>query len=88
MSHEEDTHITTFRASWFNYPEKMPMITVFYNTADYPEKYVARLFFFEKPTEAVAVRDTLSEIRDTIPEWMTRLERSENDDPVIVEVWL
>jgi hypothetical protein len=66
----------------------MPIISVFYNTADIPMKYAARLFEFNRPTNVVVIKDTLEEIRKVIPSNLTRMERQSNDHPTVVEVWL
>lgn len=39
-------------------------------------------------TNFVVVKDTLDELRDAIPSWFARMERSPDDDPSIVEVWI
>lgn len=65
-----------------------PLITVYYNTTDYPDKYVARLWNMNKPTEKLAIADTLEDIRKAIPKEMVLCKRREEDDPVIVEVYI
>jgi hypothetical protein len=35
-----------------------------------------------------ALKATLEEARDTLPEGLVRINRQEQDDPVIVEVWI
>jgi len=67
---------------------KMPLITVFFNTADIPNKYAARLFDTDKPTNIVVVKETLDEIHSIIPNGLTCLKRKEDDHPTVVEVWL
>lgn len=66
----------------------MPMIVIYKNPLDFPEKYVARLFRLDKPTNVAVVKDTLREIRQIIPRNMVRLGCDFRDDPVIVETWI
>lgn len=66
----------------------IPFITVYYNPSDYPNKYVARVFDLNTPTEFIIVKDTIREIRKSIPSRFIRLNRYQNDDPAIVEVWV
>jgi hypothetical protein len=67
--------------------------TVYDKPKDFPEKYVARLFVTSAsgahPTDQIFVADTITEIREEmIRRGLSCLARSDNDDPVIVEVWL
>lgn len=66
----------------------LPMIAVYEHPLDFPEHYVARLFDINKSTPHCIVKDTLEEIRAAIPEHFHRLERAQQDEPQIVEVWL
>lgn len=71
----------------------MPLITIYKNPADYPGKFIARLFDIKKgkhrPTEIVVVADNLFEIRKKIPrEQMFIIDRDPQDDPCIVEMWI
>ena len=45
---------------------KMPVIAVYERPDDYPDKYVARVFDMLKPTDAVIVKNSLSDIQDDI----------------------
>lgn len=77
----------------FNYPRltmqtTLPIITIFKSPTDYPGKYVARVFDVGKPTSLAAIADTYEELMESIPAGMVRLERSEKDDPVILETWV
>lgn len=66
-----------------------PVITVYKNPADYPDKFVARAFDIHRPTDLVAIADTYEELLKAIPDQiMVRVDRSEEDDPVIVEIWI
>lgn len=66
----------------------LPMICLYDHPTDYPDKYVARVWDGNNPTRLIALADTPEEIRATIPSNMTRLPRTEKDDPCIMEVWI
>ncbi|SFM14286.1 hypothetical protein [Pelosinus propionicus] len=67
----------------------IPIIVVYKNPSDYLGKYVARLWYSDKPTEFVIVRDTLADVRSAIPAgFFIRVAPSVDDDPVIVEMWI
>ena len=69
--------------------EELKLWTVYRHPADYPTEYVTRLFINEKPCAFAVAADTLEEIRKPLREMgLTCIDRSNNDDPVIVEVWL
>ena len=74
--------------NWREKVKVLPVFTVFYNPKDFPGKYVARLFDGKAPLRLLAVKETLEEIRAAIPPDYVRFERSAEDDPVIVEVWM
>ncbi|MDD3230899.1 MAG: hypothetical protein PHE09_17035 [Oscillospiraceae bacterium] len=67
---------------------KLPLICVYKNPADYPNKYVARLWDVDKPTTLVAITDSFEEIRAAKPPEMVIMQRQPNDDPVIIETWI
>ncbi|WP_218571298.1 hypothetical protein [Paenibacillus oralis] len=67
---------------------RVPIISITYNTSDFPHKYAGRLFDLDQPTPYIVIRNTLEELRQEIPPHFSVLERSVNDDPVIVEVWV
>lgn len=67
--------------------------TVYDHPKDYPDRYVARMF----DVTAGKVRPTLATIMSSDLEWLraalremhlTRLERSPEDDPVVLETWI
>ena len=66
----------------------VPIIAVYNSPSGYPGKYVARVWDINKPTKVIVIRDSLEEIRKTIPSYMKRLAACNMDDPVIVETWL
>ena len=77
---------------WQEKVRVLPAFTIFYNPADFPGKYVVRLFDGEAPTKLLCVKSTLEEARAAIPheppiEYIN-MGRHPEDDPVIVEVWM
>ena len=69
---------------------KMPQITISYNTKDYGEKYVGRLFDVDKPTNVIVIKDTLEELVKDIQESFVVIDvfgRMPEDDPVIVCIY-
>lgn len=62
--------------------------TIYEYPIDYPDKYVARKFILDKPTQEIIIADTLEELRKKLPKGLIRLERSEYDDEKIVECWM
>ncbi len=62
--------------------------TVYDSPIDLPDRFVARKFVLDKPTGEILQDKTLEGLRSKLPPGLTRLERSQNDDPVIVECWL
>jgi hypothetical protein len=73
-------------------PLVMKQWVVYYNPSDYPEKYVVREWHVLRDSlianDHVVIGNTLEEARTLIPQGLYRLPRLENDDPVIVEVWI
>lgn len=66
---------------------KFPLVTVYFNPTDFPDKYVARLFDLQQATDKVMVKDTLEEIHDGLTSYWVSQPRDKNDDPKILEVW-
>ncbi len=56
-----------------------PCITVFYDTTDFPGKYVARLFDGPKPTRLMVKADTLDQIHETIPDQFYKAKVTKRD---------
>lgn len=84
----EDRVVRAFDRARLAKQTKMPLIVVYNNPEDYPNKYVARVWDVNRPTVLVAVADTLEEIREAIPQDMYNIGRTPQDDPCIVEVWI
>lgn len=58
---------------------------------DYPEFFVARKWVIGQTPEAtneVLLGETLEEVRAKLPPGLHRMNRSPEDDPVLVESWL
>lgn len=89
MKKQNDMELNDFKSLNLRTLVSVPIIAVYKNPKDYPGKYTARLWdISNKPTQYVVVRDSLKEIRMTIPGCMTRLGPCSMDDPVIVETWI
>lgn len=74
---------------------KLPIVVVYFDPKDYPDKYVARIWdasIINARTNIVLVEDDLDTIRREIlasrPYNVTRFDRAESDDPKIVECYL
>lgn len=65
---------------------------IYYNPSDFPGLFVVRAFACSpdgpKPYAHAYAGKTIEQVRQHIPQGLVRLERSKNDDPAIVEVWL
>lgn len=65
---------------------------IYKSPLDAPGKWVVRKWNVlpppERPTEVAFVGDTLEAVRARVPEGMTCMARSPDDDPSIFEVWL
>lgn len=67
----------------------VPIIAVYDNPKDYPGKFVARLWDIRnKPTRYIVLRDSLNDLRQTIPKTLQRLPPTQLDDPILVETYL
>lgn len=63
--------------------------TVYDHPTDYPEFFVARRFEDETPTSEVIVAPQIGLLRDYLAaRGLYRIQRFEDDDAKIVEVWL
>lgn len=70
---------------------RQPIICVFRNPEDYPDKCVARIFDGTKPTNIVITRDTVEEIRkDIVSRFPDKLPfaRCKEDHKSVVESWI
>lgn len=68
--------------------------TVYDKPLDYPGKFVARQWVVRRgepeplPTGQLIVAPTLDVVRRMLPPGLYRLDRSEGDEPHIVETWM
>lgn len=89
MKKDYDISLETFLHIDLRSIEKVPLIVVYKNPLDYPNKYVARLWGIKNnATNIVVIKDSLEEIRKAIPKGMQRLKATSKDDPVIVETYI
>lgn len=63
------------------------MFLIFERPADFPDKYVARLYDTHKRTSFCTLSDTLEQARESIPRGLTRIERGCFDPKELVETW-
>lgn len=62
---------------------------IYKNPSDYPNKFVVRCFWNDKPEQKpFAVVDKLEDARFQLPKGLYCINRHKFDDPVIVETWL
>lgn len=83
-----DTVVQTFVEVLKSYRIRTPIITVYEHPADYPTKYVARLFNLEARTPFVVVSDTLDEVRKAIPARFIKFPPDQCDDSHIIEIYI
>lgn len=71
---------------------KFPLISVYLNPKDYPGKFVARLFDIQAGhvciTRYIMISDSLEDIRNEMPAGLYRLDRTQDDDLELLEVWV
>lgn len=69
--------------------DKMVIITFYEKPDDYPDKYVARVFFNDQPTNLLLTAPTARELHEIIPDqYFVWMERHPNDDPKILGTYL
>lgn len=62
--------------------------TVYKYPIDMLGHFVARKWWMDQPTGEFFHDATLEALRDKLPKGLIRMERSPQDDPVIVETWI
>lgn len=69
---------------------KLPMVAVYEKPLDFPDKYIARVFDCEKPTNVIIIRDSLQACQEDIKVagFLVCMERSLNDALSVVETWM
>lgn len=86
---KNDIILDSFRDRRLNQLVKVPIIAIYKSPKDYPGMYVARLWDInDKPTKYIVVDKKLSNLRRSIPTYMTRIDRYQNEDRVIVESYI
>lgn len=68
--------------------DELPMWVIYFNPSDYPDKYIARKWIFDNPTNEILIADSITAIRNMLPRGLYRIPSSTYDDPVIVETWI
>lgn len=70
----------------------LSMWTVYNHPSDHPDHWVARrweiLASGPSPTDDKLLAGSVEDVRAMLPEGLFRLDRQEEDDPVIFETWL
>ena len=69
---------------------RLPEIAIHMHPSDYPNKYLARVFDREVPTNAIIIKDSLEELQKDIGENtnMVFLERTDKDVESMLGVWI
>jgi hypothetical protein len=66
--------------------------TIYADPNDYPGLFVARKFMLDVPTDEIIISESLTDLREILntnsAQDLICFERSEVDDPKIVESWL
>lgn len=60
------------------------IIVIYKNPSDYPDKFVARIFNIDIPTQYIALADTIGGIMEKIPSNKVFHDRTGKDDPAII----
>jgi hypothetical protein len=68
--------------------DELELWTVYDSPIDLPGRFVARKWLLDQPTNELLQDKTLEGLRAKLPQGLTRLERSPQDDPKIVETWI
>lgn len=71
----------------------MQQYVIYKYPEDFPRSYVVRVWRMVygnqfTPDDDYQLAENLNQARELIPEGMYQLDRSESDDPFIVEVWI
>lgn len=89
MDKPTDRIVTRFDFARLVKQTTIPIITVYHDPADYPGKFVARVWDVNQPTSLAAIADTYEELLQAIPtNQMVRMAPDARDDPTIVETWI
>lgn len=70
----------------------MNIYTVYKDPTDYPGKFVIRRFIISRkhvePANLICVEDDLETALAKLPPGLTKVDRLEDDDPKILEIWM
>lgn len=88
MKDNDDREVDMLDMAKIKRQTRIPLVCVYDHPVDYPDVYVARVWDGAKPTRIVVTAETLDGIRAKLPDQMIKLDRDENDDPCIAEVWI
>ena len=88
ITKQKDLIVNDFKGVQSIKISRCPIIVIYDKPSDYPNYFVARLFNFSKPTKMIILKDTLEELRETIPSSMVWFERFNKDDEKIVECYM
>ena len=59
--------------NWWEKVKVFPVFTIYFNTSDFPGKYVVRLWDGDKPLRMASVKDTLEEARAKLAEYLQEM---------------
>lgn len=76
------------RVARVQFPQRLPIFTVFDSPTDFVGFVVVRLFLNDAATHWVWTYDSIEAARAGMPPGFVRLERSEGDHPSVVESWI
>ena len=62
--------------------------TIYDSPIDLPGRFVARKWLMDQPTNELLLDKTLDGLGAKLPQGLTCLQRSPQDDPRIVETWI
>lgn len=66
----------------------MEIWVVYDHPQDYPDFYIARKFYSDRPTHRILKSQSLTEIREILKSKGLRAISEEGGDPVIIESWI
>ena len=68
---------------------KLPLFVIYDHPSDHPQRFVARLWDLNRPTEVHETAETLEELHAKLPlDGMVWVDRYVHDDPTIVGTWV
>ena len=85
---QDDIILERITLEHLNKCQKLPMVTLYSKTLDYPNHFSARIFDIDQPTVYVVLGNSVDELRKLIPYHMTPVCRDPKDDRVILETYM